>query len=443
MRRSLILLLSLAISCSSGRDKASVEQATIAAHPITGAAGDYDPLMHAIGDARLVLLGEATHGTHEFYAERARISRRLIEEKGLRALALEADWTDVARVDRYVRGQGSDGSAAEALGDFRRFPRWMWRNEEFASLVQWIREYNAAQPADGEMVRIFGVDVYGVESSLPAVVEHLERVDAQLAKTVQERYACLTPYAGNMERYGRTAALQTSRSCQTAVTDVLELLESRLDRARSVGDPQLEQWFNATQNARVVRNGEAYFREGAVGRVSTWNLRDHHMVDTMRSIQQHLVTLHGRDGMIVWAHNSHVGDARATDRTDIGELNMGQLVRQGTAVGSTYIVGFSTNTGTVVAATNWGEPPQVKRLNSSIRGSHGALLHATGIPAFLLILETVEQEWAREPRLQRAVGVIYRPQTEYQSHYYRATLAEQFDAVIHIDVTRALTPLDR
>ena len=381
MQRLLLIVVFLARCGSSTPDPVAIESLQAHAHPITGSPADYVPLLSAIGDAQIVLLGEATHGTHEFYAERARITRLLIEEKGFTALALEADFVDAARVDAWVRGKGTDTTVDEALGGFDRFPRWMWRNQEFAELVEWMRDWNAALPAGRVRVGVYGIDLYGDDEA--------------------RQFLAANPPRNNPDER-----------------------------------------FAFEQNERVVKNAAEYHREARRGAVSTWNIRDKHMVQTLAAIHEHLVRQHGRSGIAVWAHNSHVGDARATDRSRYGEWNVGQLVREHWPARSTYIVGFTTDSGSVFAADDWDGRGEVKTLRPSIRGSHGAILHAVGPPAFLLILGEVDHELVTESRPQRAVGVIYRPMTEFASHYYSATLSEQFDAVVHIDVTRALAPLD-
>jgi erythromycin esterase-like protein len=342
---------------------------------------NYDPLLNAIGNAHLVLLGEATHGTHEFYAERAKITQRLITDKKFTGLALEAEWDDAERIDRYVRGQSTDRNANEALGNFNDFPRWMWRNREFADLVEWIRRHNDSLPQDAIKVGVYGLDLYGLE-------------------------------------------------------------ESREALKRLANPANLDEQFSKEQHQRVVKNAEEYYREEKRGMVSTWNLRDRHMVATMAALQTHLMKRNGRDHIVVWAHNSHVGDARATGRARYGEWNMGQLTREHWARGASFTVGFTTHRGTVMAASEWGGEPRVQQLRESMRGSHGAILHETGIPSFLLILSEVQARFATTPRPQRAVGVIYLPMQEATAHYFDATLREQFDAVIHIDETRAVEPLD-
>ena len=397
MQRLAALLALVIIGCSSSSDEPAPSLATHA-HPLAGAATDYDPLLRAMNDASIVLLGEATHGTHEFYVERAKITERLIREKNFTALALEAEWTDAARIDRYVRGESNDRSAAEALGDIKDFPRWMWRNREFADLVERIREHNRTATVK---VGVYGLDLYGLEESraaLPAEFQEIavgKRVDAIRA------------------------------------------------RRRGVKDPRLlDELFHAEQNARVIRNAEEYYREQERGHVSTWNLRDRHMVVTLDALQRYLIERNGTGKVVVWAHNSHVGDARATGRARYGEWNLGQLVREHWPRGASFTVGFMTHSGTVMAAHDWDGQPEVQELRTSMRGSHGAILHEVGLPRFFLILSEVEARAVTSSRLQRAVGVIYRPMDEYASHYYTATLREQFDAVIHVDETKAVTALD-
>jgi erythromycin esterase-like protein len=375
--RPLVLLLALACSSQTPPEPELASSLVEHAHPIT----NYDPLMKAIGDAHLVLLGEATHGTHEFYAERAKLTQRLITEKKFTGVALEANWNDAARLDRYVRAQSTDRTAIEALGNFDDFPRWMWRNREFAELVEWIRTHNASLPADAVKVGIYGLDLYGHDESRAALK------NAPPAANPDERFA-------------------------------------------------LE------QHARVVKNAEEYEREERRGVLSTWNIRDRHMVETLAALQQFLMKRNGRDHIAVWAHNSHVGDARATGRAKYGEWNIGQLVRERWPRNVSFTVGFTTNTGTVMAASEWGGAPRVQHLRPSMRGSHGAILHELGMPTFYLILGEIEARAVTTPRQQRAVGVIYLPFNEATAHYFTATLREQFDAVIHIDKSTHVNPLD-
>jgi erythromycin esterase-like protein len=444
MRRVLIPLLVLLAACATSSPSPEQEAPALAAHahPVTGATGDYDALIAATGPAALVLLGEATHGTHEFYRERARLTQRLIVEKGFRGLALEADWADASRVDRYVRGDGTDRTAEEALGSFTEFPRWMWRNGEFLQLVQWLRNYNDSLPPGAVKVGVYGLDLYGLAESIDAVVQHLEAVNPAAANEARRRYRCFAPYDNDPDRYGEAAARAGVRACTREAKEELAAVRALLDKAPVADKRLLDELFAAEQNARVVQNGEEFYRQQVLGQVSTWNLRDRHMVATMDAVQRYLLRRNGRDHIVVWAHNSHVGDARATAHKQWGEWNMGQLVREHWRRELSYTVGFSTDTGTVIAASVWGAEPQRKALNPSLRGSHGAILHEVGLPSFYILLKEVESALVKRPRSQRAVGVIYLPATERESHYFTATLREQFDAVVHIDRTTAVTPLD-
>ena len=419
---------------------------TIAAdilQPLEGGARDYDRLVERLGRARLALIGEASHGTAEFYRERATITRRLIAEKGFNAVAVEADWPDAYRVNRYVRGASDDRSASQALSDFRRFPSWMWRNDVVLDFVRWLRAHNESNP--GARAGFYGLDLYSLFTSIEHVLSYLERVDPAAAKRARYRYGCFDHYGEDTQAYGYVASLDVERSCEDQViAELVELRRRAAEYARRDGLVASEEFFAAEQNARLVKNAEAYYRTMYEGDVSSWNLRDTHMGETLDALYRHLLAGNPDTRIVVWAHNSHLGDARATEMgRRRGELNLGQLVRSRYGRDS-CLVGFSTYAGTVTAATDWGDPSETKRVRPGLEGSYEALFHSYGIPRFLLSLE----ESARLPaavldeRLQRAIGVIYRPETERLSHYFRARLAEQFDAMIHIDETNALAPLE-
>jgi erythromycin esterase-like protein len=411
------------------------------ARPLTGAAIDLDPVMVLVGDARFVLIGEASHGTDEFYRTRADITRRLIRERGLDAVVLEADWASVERVDQYVRGEGADPGAEEALGSFQRFPTWMWRNTAVRDFVVWLRAHNDALPAGAPKVGIYGFDLYGVADSMDAVVAFLETIDRAAAKRARSRYACLEPYRNEIDEYGARVLSTPDASCEDEVKAQRVEMES-LAAARGGGE-QRRAFFHAAQNARVVEDGEAYYRAMYSGSTSTWNLRDRHMAGTLDGLRAHLERQDEGASIAVWAHNSHLGDARATEMGEGGELNVGQLVRERHGRDAVNI-GFTTHTGTVMAASNWGGNPERKAVQPSLGGSYERLFHDVGLPAFFLSLKG-DQAPAElsEPRLERAIGVIYRPDTERMSHYFSTVLPEQFDGIIHFDVTRAVDPLDR
>ena len=407
------------------------------AQPLDGESSDYDALLELIGNARIVLLGEASHGTHEFYFERAQITKRLIVEKNFTVLAIEADWPDASRVHRYVRGSSNDANASEALAGFRRFPAWMWRNTAVVDFVDWLRRRNVGVP-DSRRAGFYGLDLYSLHASMDAVVRYLERVDPEAARRARGRYACFDHYGGDVERYGYAAAFGAGDDCEQEV--VAQLIDLRAAAVRYVAQDSTlaaDEQFFAEQNARLVANAEAYYRTMFRGRVESWNLRDTHMADTLDAL---LVHLGGR--VVVWAHNSHVGDARATELGEIGELNVGQLARErhGDAI---RLVGFTTYTGTVTAASEWGAAVERKRVRPALEGSWEAHFHRLGVPSFLLPMREAVATALARPRLERAIGVIYRPDTERASHYFRARLPSQFDAVIHVDESHAVEPLER
>jgi erythromycin esterase-like protein len=400
------------------------------------------PLVEAIGGAPLVLVGEATHGTHEFYRTRAELTRALIERKGFNVVAVEADWPDAYRVNRWVRHEGSDANAEAALDDFTRFPRWMWRNRDVLEFLQWLRAYNESKAADAR-VGFYGLDLYSLHTSIDAVLAYLRKIDPDAADRARYRYACLEDFGDDPQAYGYAATIGLSKSCEDAVVaQLIELRRRAVEYASRDGRVAADEYFSAEQNARLVRNAEEYYRAMFGGRVESWNLRDTHMMETLESLLAHTRQASGDARVVVWAHNSHLGDARATYMADIGELNLGQLVRQ--AYGeSAFLVGFTTHGGTVTAASNWDEPAHRKRVRPSIAGSYERLFHDVGMSRFLLLLrEASAREPLRTARLERAIGVIYRPESERVSHYFRARLPEQFDAVLHIDETSALEPLE-
>lgn len=416
--------------------------AQIAPHEILGTRGDYDGLLDAIGDSSQVLIGEASHGTHEFYRERALITRRLIEEKDFRAVAVEADWPDAYRVNRYLHGAPDDADAEEALRGFRRFPTWMWRNAEVLDFLGWLRSHNDRRAEAGK-IGFFGLDVYSLFASVEAVVSYLEKLDPAGAERARERYSCFEQFGGE-QAYGRAATLGIGATCERGVVEQLRELQRNADAyLRRDGFAAEDEQFCAEQNARVVAGAESYYRSMFGDAASSWNLRDRHMAETLEHLRAHL----GRGGapakLVVWEHNSHLGDARMTEMSRRGELNVGQLVRERHR-DDAFLIGFTTYTGTVTAASDWGGPAERKNVRPALAGSWEELLHRVSRERFWLDLRTPgAAEALAEPRLERAIGVIYRPETERQSHYFYADLAGQFDAVIHIDETRAVEPLER
>ena len=413
--------------------------------PLTGSVSDYDPLLELIGESRIVLLGEASHGTHEFYAERAAIIQRLIAEKGFTAVAVEADWPDAYRANCYARG-GSDAPDADAaLSGFRRFPTWMWRNTVVRAFLEWLRAFNQSRLIMTRQAGFYGLDLYSLYGSIEAVIAYLDRVDPPAAARARERYACFEHFHQDSQEYGLAASAGMADSCEGAVVAQLVDLQRRADEYASLdGAVAEDEYFQAEQNARLARNAEEYYRAMYRGRHSSWNLRDCHMAETLDALIAHLDRQGGAGKVVVWEHTSHLGDARATEMGARGELNVGQLVRERYGAGAVN-VGFTTYTGTVTAASDWGGLAERKRVRPGLAGSYEALFHGMGIGRFLLPLRDGGEvaEAQRTPRLERAIGVIYRPDTERWSHYFEARLADQFDAIVHIDETHALEPLDR
>ena len=400
---------------------------------------DRERFLHTIAGRRFVLIGEASHGTHEFYRLRAELTQTLIEEHGFHAVAVEGDWPDAYRVNRYVRGRDGDDAAVEALDGFRRFPPWMWRNADVLEFISWLRDHNDDRAA-GARAGFYGLDLYCLYESIDAVLGDLDRVDPAAAARARERYGCFD-HVDDAEAYGAATHYGRAEDCRSEVIE--QLIELR--RRGLPDDPDEDERFFAEQNARVVASAEHYYREMFARRVSSWNIRDQHMANTLDALAAHLTDQHGEPSrIVVWAHNSHVGDARATEMGDEGELTLGQLVRQ-RHPDQVALIGMTTYHGTVTCATNWGEPSQRKMVRDGLDGSVEDLLHRTGRPHFALDLRALGPalRGLEQRRLHRAIGVIYRPETERGSHYFHVVLPRQYDLVIHFDRTHAVEPLER
>ncbi len=395
---------------------------------------DYASLLDAIGNASIVLIGEASHGTHEFYEQRAAITRLLIEHRGFHAVAVEADWPAALRVHRYVMEESDDQTAVAALADFTRFPAWMWRNTVVLEFIEWLR---------GRDVGFFGIDLYSLFASIEAVLEYLDRIDPLAAQRARQRYGCLEHFSQDPQEYGYASTAGIVESCEDdVVRQLLELRGKAADYARRDGKVAEDEFFFAEQNARLAQNAERYYRSMFRGRVSSWNLRDQHMTETIEELVRHLGKRISQPKLVVWAHNSHLGDARATEMGRQGELNVGQLVRERFG-DRAFLIGFSSYEGTVTAASDWDGPAERKRVRPGLKGSVEKLFHEVEEAAFWLDLrKPAVQELLKEELLERAIGVIYQPRTERQSHYFFVRLAEQFDAVLHFDVTSAVRPLE-
>jgi protein-L-isoaspartate(D-aspartate) O-methyltransferase len=394
-----------------------------------------EQLLHRIENSRVVLIGEASHGTSEFYSMRAQITQLLIEHKGFNIVAAEADWPDAARIDHYVRQREAPSSGWTA---FARFPTWMWRNEETRTFIDWLHGRNSTLSYH-ERAAFYGLDLYSLYTSVRAVIAYLESVDADLAAIARERYGCLSPWEADPAAYGHAALTGAYRKCEQDVTHMLvELLQKQQSYALRDG----ERFFDASQNARLVAYAERYYRVMYYGSRASWNLRDSHMFETL----QNILDFHGPNSkVVVWAHNSHIGNAAATEMGRRGEHNIGQLCRQHFGTGS-YHIGFGTNDGTVAAASEWDGPMQVMNVRPAHPQSYERLFHMTNVPGLLLPLRDGTLEDLRDklakPRLERAIGVIYRPQSELASHYFEAVLPGQFDEYIWIDRTSAVTSFD-
>jgi len=424
-------------------DERQVDAARAAAIALGGGDDEFDELLRRIGNARFVLLGEASHGTHEFYEARACITLRLVAERGFGAVAIEGDWPDAYRVNRYVRGLGADRSAADALAGFRRFPTWMWRNTAVVDLVERLRALNDGRPAAAR-TGFYGLDLYSLNASMSAVLEYLDREDATVAARARERYACFEPFGGDSQAYGLMTGLGSTPSCEEgAIRTLVDLQRRRAQGLPEAGDDP-EAQFDAEQNAALVRDAERYYRSMYLSDVSSWNERDTHMAHTLWEIDRHLSQPGRPAKIVVWAHNSHLGDASHTEMGQArGELNLGQLVRERFPE-DCWLVGFTTHDGAVTAAKAWDAQAEHKRVNPSRGDSIEGVLHATGLSRFLLPFRD-DPRLSRAfdaPLLERAIGVIYRPDTERQSHYFHAQVARQFDALIHVDRTRAVEPLE-
>jgi erythromycin esterase len=412
------------------------QQIRSAALPLAG-AGDLDPLIERIGDARFVLLGEASHGTSEFYTWRTEITRRLVAERGFSLVAVEGDWPDCYRVNRYVRCfDGAPESADAAVRAFERWPTWMWANREVVDLVAWLRRHNASC-SEERRVGFYGLDVYSLWDSMRAVDRYLREVDPQLAHAARRAYACFDPYYEDAQEYARATALVPT-SCEREAVSVLRALIGSRERLESDGR---EGFFDAEQNALVARNAELYYRTMVHGGPGSWNVRDNHMVETLERLMRH----HGHDSKaIVWEHNTHVGDARFTDMARHGMVNVGQLVRQAHGEDGVVIVGFGTHRGSVIAADEWGEPMKRMEVPPARGGSWEDACNRAGRGDFMLLFEGQEDGGIGgldEPWPHRAIGVVYDPRHERWGNYVPSLVAGRYDAFIHVDESRAVDPL--
>lgn len=430
-------------------DRRELTELASATRPIAGGDDDYDELVGLVADRRVVLIGEATHGSADFYRERARITERLIRDHGFTVVAVEADWPDADRVNRYVMGGAADRTAREALADLRRFPTWMWRNTEVLRFVEWLRDHNEALADTSRKVRFHGLDLYSLRASMDAVVDYLDRVDPDEAHRARERYACFDHVGAEGQAYGFALAHERAVPCENeVVTQLVELRRRAAEYLRRDGWVEEDELFSAEQNAVVVRDAEEYYQQMYRGDVSSWNLRDRHMAATLDALLDHHDRRSGHAKIVVWEHNSHIGDARATGMGAHGELNVGQLARGRYGASAVALIGLTTYDGEVTAATDWGRPARRRTVRPALVESYEHLLHEMvldGLAHDRFWMPTSHPGAAgvlAAPRLERAIGVVYRPDTERASHYFTARLDRQFDIVIHLDRTSAVQPLD-
>lgn len=404
---------------------------------------NYSSLLERIGDARYVMIGEASHGTHEFYQTRIEITQQLIKQKGFMAVAIEGDWPDAHRVHRYLQGSGQTQDPQQALGDFKRFPTWMWRNTTIPPFLKWLREYNDG-PNTAHKVGFYGLDLYSLNASMQAVVNYLMKIDPEAAIEAKGRYACFDHMNVDPQMYAYLTSNRMKKSCiDEVIAELSDIQHHAFEYIHKDGIAAEDDYFFAAQNARVVKNAEVYYRSMFEGHVSSWNIRDRHMAETLNVLADHLEHRFNKPAkIIIWAHNSHVGDARATEMGERGEVNIGQLVREQHS--DTYSIGFSTYEGFVTAASNWDEPAECKKILPGFAESYEELFHLLRYKNFMLHLVGNEEldHYLKIPRLQRAIGVIYRPETERLSHYFFTRLPYQFDSVIHFDKTSPLKPLE-
>jgi erythromycin esterase-like protein len=419
-----------------------------AAHPLLDASDDFTPLVELIGDKPIVLLGESTHGTHEFYHARMLIARRLIEERGFESIVLEADWPDCLHLNRHLHAHESDSYTMASLDAFKRFPQWMWRNSDFLAMADWLFVHNRKETTANQ-VSVFGMDLYSLYTSIREVIHYLDRVDPQAGQRARDAYSCFAGYERDPVRYGRAIRIGTKASCEKDATRMLVDLNQRATQGilQNQTNPSDDELFYAQQNARVVKNAEEYYRQLFSPFHNTWNLRDTHMADTIDALRNHLRACGRSDKIVIWAHNSHIGDDRASEMKRQQQINLGQLLRE-RHPGETFHLGFTTFTGSVQAADEWDEPSQIKEIIPALEESWEAILHRVSIDhgpkGFFLDLQDADVRQALQgERLERAIGVIYNQYSERLSHYFRSSLPARYDAIIHFDRTMEVEPIDR
>ncbi len=424
----------------------TIEDLKNKAFKFTYKSADYDKLLELIGNAEFVLIGESTHGTHEFYYIRAELTKRLIEQKLFDAVAIEGDWPDTYCINQYVKNSNNANNiiknSLDSLSGFQRFPTWMWRNEVVVEFVDWLHNYNK-NLTDDRKIGFYGLDLYSLNKSIEVIINHLDKIDKAASDRARKRYSCFNGFTDKLDRYGYAASLGISPSCGKEVIE--QLTEFNINASNYLQQRVFsgDKLFYIEQNARLVKNAENYYRSMFGNRISSWNIRDDHMAETLYLLAKHISkSKYSKAKIVVWAHNSHIGDARATEQGKYyGEINLGQRVREKSG-NRAFLLGFMTNIGTVTAASDWDKPAERKNLKPGLKGSYENYFSHLAENFILNLNSNITRSVIPEAMLERAVGVVYKPQKELTSHYFEVNLSKQFDALIYLMETKALVPLE-
>ncbi len=395
---------------------------------------DLDSIVQAIGDAKIVLLGEASHGTSEFYTVRAELSKRLIEEKGFTIITVEGDWPASQAVNSYIKGYDHQTSSKEVLESYKRWPTWMWANEEIVEFITWLKQFNEGMSSSSEQVGFYGLDVYSLWESMEEVLHYLKETNSPELELAQKAFSCFEPFGEDSQQYAISAGL-LSDDC---TKEVVNLLTSIRKKKHEYEHFEEELSLNLEMNALVLKNAEHYYKTMVVDDHGSWNIRDEHMVEVLQSVMNY----YGEKAkVIVWEHNTHVGDARATDMAEEGMVNVGQLVREQHNEEDVYIVGFGTNRGRVIASSGWGQNIEEMVVPKAVKGSWEHLLHQAGPYNQILLFDDENRALFNNTIGHRAIGVVYNPRYEQYGNYVPTKVSERYDAFIYIEETTALKPL--
>jgi erythromycin esterase len=418
---------------SARTHREAVEILSKVSRPLQGRHG-LDPIMERIGNARVVMLGEASHGTHEFYTIRNAISRRLIREKGFNFIAVEGDWPDCYRINRFIKHYEDNSQPLHVLTKFHRWPTWMWANWEIVALSEWLRNHNQLLKLH-ERVGFYGLDVYSLWDSLHEIRQYLTRVDPTLLPDTERAFRCFEPFSGDEgQSYARATALVPT-TCEEEVLEVLSNIQARMPSY----DHDVESAFSTEQNALIAVNAEKYYRSMLHGGSASWNIRDSHMQETL----ERLLDFHGQNSKaIVWAHNTHIGDASATDMIDEGMYNIGELSRKQFGKDDVVLIGFGTYKGTVAAGKRWGAPMETMRVPDAMSESWEEMMHESGVQNKIVLMKELKASCFNEPIGHRAIGVVYNPRYEQYGNYVPSILPQRYDAFVYVEETKALHALD-